>query len=61
MAYILKAHNNLGAMLWRAGDKAGAIRCHEAALAINPNYAAARRNMEIAKGGRWQFHIGPPD
>lgn len=38
--------NNLGIILVRAGDSAGAIEQFEAALKVNPWHAAARRNLE---------------
>jgi Flp pilus assembly protein TadD len=39
------AHNNLGVVLARAGDGAGAFRHLSAAISINPDYAAAHNNL----------------
>ena len=38
--------NNLGILLVRTGNIAGAIEQFEAALQVNPNHAAARRNLD---------------
>jgi alpha-galactosidase len=39
-------HNNLGIILARMGDRAGAIAQFEAALHIQPSHEASRRNLE---------------
>jgi tetratricopeptide (TPR) repeat protein len=56
-----QAHNNIGSILWRRFESEGAIRSFEAALAIDPNLANARQNLEMAKRGRGRFGVGLPE
>jgi tetratricopeptide (TPR) repeat protein len=46
--------NNLGIILARQGDLAGAIAEFEAALKADPAHAAARRNLERLRARQWQ-------
>ena len=43
-------HNNLGIMLARTGDRAGAAAEFQAALKADPSNEAARRNLALASG-----------
>ncbi len=43
------AHNNLGAVLARQGNRTAAIQEFEAALRFDPAHAEARRNLALAK------------
>jgi tetratricopeptide (TPR) repeat protein/mono/diheme cytochrome c family protein len=44
--------NNFGILLARSGDNAAAIAQFEAALKLDPEHAAARRNLEVARKKR---------
>ena len=44
------ASNNLGTALALGGDLAGAAAAFEGALRIDPSHAAARANLERARG-----------
>jgi Flp pilus assembly protein TadD len=42
---LAEAHNGLGVAYAREGDRAGAVRELETALALRPGYQAARDNL----------------
>jgi tetratricopeptide (TPR) repeat protein len=45
-----RAHTNLGWALGLAGDRAGAAACYRRALALDPDHAQARSNLEALEG-----------
>ncbi len=46
--HFASGHCNLGLALEKLGDREGAIRAYERALALEPNLAAARANLGVA-------------
>ena len=56
-----QAHNSIGSIHWRRFGSEGALRSFEAALAMDPNLASARQNLEMAKRGRGRFGVGLPE
>ncbi|ADU61335.1 MAG: radical SAM protein [Pseudodesulfovibrio sp.] len=49
------AENNLGVLAWRRGDRTGAARRFEAALAARPDKAAYGANLDGARAGAGDF------
>lgn len=49
------AENNLGVLAWRSGDRAGAVRHFQSALAARPDRAVYADNLTGAQGGATGF------